>query len=64
MYILQNFYSRNVKLRDEVSRIIDLLRTHHIDLASMYINTAENVLADNLSRAVDEQRIELDEKCM
>jgi hypothetical protein len=54
MYILQNWYSRNAKLRDEVSRIIDILRVNNVDLAAMYINTTENVLADALSRIVNE----------
>lgn len=57
MYILQKWYSKNKALRLEVSRIIDLLRLHNVDLAAQYINTAENVLADALSRAVDEKKV-------
>ena len=59
MYILQNWYSRNKALRLEVCRIVDLLRMHHIDLAARYINTTENVLADMLSRVVDEKKVVL-----
>lgn len=42
-------------------RIIDLLRMHNVDLAARYINTAENVLADALSRTIDERKLCLDE---
>ncbi len=62
MFILQNWYSKNRALRLEVSRIIDLLRMHNVDLAAGYINTAENVLADALSRVVNEQKIRLDDR--
>ena len=62
MFILQNWYSKNRALRLEVSRIIDLLRMHNVDLAARYINTAENVLADALSRVVNEQKIRLDDR--
>ena len=62
MFIFQNWYSKNRALRLEVSRIIDLLCMHNVDLAARYINTAENVLADALSRVVNEQKIRLDDR--
>ena len=59
MFMLQKWYSKNKALRLEVCRIIDILRENNVDLAAYYINTAENVLADALSRVVDEKRISL-----
>ena len=38
----------------ELRRILDLVRVHAIDLVAMYIASAENVLADELSRLVNE----------
>jgi hypothetical protein len=61
MYIIQNWYSRNRKLRLEVQRIIDILRINKVDLAALYINTTENVLADALSRVVQEHLVVVEE---
>lgn len=54
MYILQAWYSRSADMRKEVGRIVDLVRKYHIDLAATYISTHENLLADALSRTVEE----------
>ena len=54
MYILQNWYSRSAELMSEVRRIVDLVHAHSIDLAVTYISTNENLLADALSRTVEE----------
>ncbi len=35
-----------------------------MDLAARYINTAENVLADALSRVVDEKKVCLKDECL
>jgi hypothetical protein len=62
MYILQNWYSRSAELRSEARRIVDLVRAHSIDLAVTYINTNENLLADAISRTIEEHVIILDEE--
>ena len=62
MYILQNWYSRSAELRSEVHRIVDLVRAHSIDLAVTYINTNKNLLADAISRTIEEHVIILDEE--
>ena len=54
MYIIQIWYSCSAELRSEVRRIVDLVRAHSIDLAVTYISTNENLLADALSRTVEE----------
>lgn len=42
-------------------RIIDILKNYNVDLAALYINTTENVLADALSRVIEEHIVGLED---
>lgn len=62
MHLITNWYTKSSNLRMELRRILDLVRENDIDLISVYINTLQNCLADDLSRLVEEKVLMLEGK--
>lgn len=52
MAILQKFYTKSVKLRSLLGKVINLLNTLGTKLTVLHIDGVANVLADMLSRTI------------
>jgi hypothetical protein len=59
VHIITNWYSKSGALRALVAAILGHARAKHIDLTAMWISTTENLVADQLSRMIDEYKLRL-----